>query len=324
MASSIGIKVANGEFYPVIDEGSSIKKRLVVTTVHDNQRSVQIDLYRSVFKSMDDATYIGSLVVEALDLRPRGEPSIELVIKSDGENELDAEAIDLDTPVDGGRQHLTVSLQALDQTKTYEVPDFELEDDEQQSTAPAALYEPVEEPIAEKKSSAPLVIGIATAILVLVLVLLLLWLFVFNKNPKDSMLGKPLNGQETSAPPVVAAPEPEPVPEPEPIKSIETPVKEEAVTEPDVKTIVEKPVENRPPVLEAKRDRPPAPVSRYKVPKVIPKNGYRYKIRWGDTLWDISDAFYKNAWLYPRIARHNKIKNPDLIISGSILVIPPR
>lgn len=323
MASSIGIKVANGEFYPVIDEGSSIKKRLIVTTVHDNQRSVQIDLYRSSLKSMDDATYIGSLVVEALAPRPRGEPSIELVIKSDGENELDAEAVDLDTPIDGERQHLTVSLQALDQTRTYEVPDFELED-EHQATAPAELYEPVEREPEEKKSSAPLVIGIAAGVLVLVVVLLLLWLFVFNRPSKDSMLGKPLNGQETSAPPVVSAPEPVAEPEPPLVEPEAKPVKEEAPVQAVKETPVVKPEEKRPPVLAAKRERPPAPVSRYKVPKVIPKNGYRYKIRWGDTLWDISDAFYKNAWLYPRIARYNKIKNPDLIISGSILVIPPR
>lgn len=314
MASSIGIKVANGEFYPVIDEGSSIKKRLVVTTVHDNQLSVQIDLYRSALSSMDDASYIGSLVVESLKPRPRGEPSIELVISSDGNNELDAEAIDLDTADGGDRQHLAVSLQALDQTKTYEVPDFELEDD-QQSVPPAALYETAETLPEEKKASSPIVLIIAAIVLGVALIILLLWLFVFKEPAGESMVGKPLNGQDQSAPPLIEAPVAKPEPVPEPVKKPEPVVAEVKAPEPEEKAA---------PVVSSKRARPPAPVSRYKVPKVIPKGGFRYKIRWGDTLWDISDAFYKNAWLYPRIARYNKIKNPDLIISGTFVVIPPR
>jgi nucleoid-associated protein YgaU len=49
-----------------------------------------------------------------------------------------------------------------------------------------------------------------------------------------------------------------------------------------------------------------------------------YKLRWGDTLWDIAEAFYRNPWLYPRIARYNGIKNPDLIVSGRTIRIPPK
>ncbi|MBO7638157.1 MAG: LysM peptidoglycan-binding domain-containing protein [Treponema sp.] len=48
----------------------------------------------------------------------------------------------------------------------------------------------------------------------------------------------------------------------------------------------------------------------------------RYQVVWGDTLWDISNAYYKNPWRYPRIAEYNSIKNPDFIRSGQILLIP--
>ena len=47
-----------------------------------------------------------------------------------------------------------------------------------------------------------------------------------------------------------------------------------------------------------------------------------YRIKWGDTLWDIADAYYKNPWRYQRIARYNNIRNPDYIISGTTIVIP--
>jgi nucleoid-associated protein YgaU len=72
------------------------------------------------------------------------------------------------------------------------------------------------------------------------------------------------------------------------------------------------------------RTRPAPPVASYRVPTTIPPGGVAYTIRWGDTLWDISEAFYRNPWLYTRIARFNNIGNPDIIISGRIIRIPPR
>ena len=48
----------------------------------------------------------------------------------------------------------------------------------------------------------------------------------------------------------------------------------------------------------------------------------RYKIKWGDTLWDIANAYYKNPWRYKMLARYNGIRNPNLIISGTYLYIP--
>ena len=47
-----------------------------------------------------------------------------------------------------------------------------------------------------------------------------------------------------------------------------------------------------------------------------------YRIKWGDTLWDISESYYKNPWRYKYIARYNGIKNPDYIVSGTFIQIP--
>jgi molecular chaperone DnaK (HSP70) len=124
MASNIGIKIANGEFYPLIEENSSIKKRLILTTVHDDQPSVQIDLYRSSSSTMTDAQYVGSLVVEKIKPKPKGDPSIEMVISSNSGGEIMADAIDLDTTTGAEHYTLTVSLKSLDETsRDMEIPD---------------------------------------------------------------------------------------------------------------------------------------------------------------------------------------------------------
>ena len=64
----------------------------------------------------------------------------------------------------------------------------------------------------------------------------------------------------------------------------------------------------------------PAPPPAAPAPAAGP--GAWYRIKWGDTLWDLSYAYYRNPWYYPRIAKANKIKNPDLIISGTKIWIP--
>jgi nucleoid-associated protein YgaU len=56
--------------------------------------------------------------------------------------------------------------------------------------------------------------------------------------------------------------------------------------------------------------------------KPKPSGSVTYRIKKGDTLWDISSTYYRNPWLYPKLAKANKIRNPDLIFAGTKIVIP--
>jgi molecular chaperone DnaK (HSP70) len=323
MASNIGIKIANGEFYPIMEENSSIKKRIILTTVHDNQPSVQIDLYRSPANTMPDAQYIGSLVVENIKPKPKGDPSIEMVISSDSNGEIVAEAVDLDTGAGGEHCVLTVSLKSLDETsRGVDIPDFELESNEE---PPSSLYQHAKK-IRQKDSSKTWIP--ALLIILIILGLLAGWLFFFGGmdvvRPIIDNVGKTVAEKIAKKEPV-KEPEPAKKPEPEPVKQAE-PVKQ---TEPVQQKVEPAPVIQAP--VTAPEQRPQQtgvtrgpPVASYKVPTTIPREGVNYVIRWGDTLWDIAEAFYRNPWLYPRIARHNNIRNPNLIISGRTIRIPPR
>ncbi|MDR2095411.1 MAG: LysM peptidoglycan-binding domain-containing protein [Treponema sp.] len=351
MASTIGIKIANGDFYSILEENSRVKKRLVLTTVHDHQKSAQIDLYRSYTKTMADALYIGSLVIENISPKTKGEPSIELIISSHEDGEITADAYDLDT-ASKEHQYLNVSLKSFDDETTVDIPDFELEESEA-VPPPQGLYEKPSSKEDKDKKRTPLIIVLIVG-LILILLCLLLWFFFFRgkqDTPSNGRAG--VSGEETSqtvTPPPVppagqtpsasdraqpsrtsaqvspefgtpggegkaqvqagpAAPRPDPPVEPAPGGA------------PPVITAPDSPPAGRPTV---RRARPVPPVSSYKVPAVIPKNGVVYRIRWGDTLWDIAEAFYRNPWLYPRIARYNNIRNPDLIISGTSIRVPPR
>ena len=307
MAGNIGIKQANGDFYSILEENSLIKKRLVLTTVHDNQKSVQIDLYKSITKTMSDAVYIGSIVVENISQKPKGEPSIEMTISSTQDGSISAYAVDLNNPKN--EHHLSISLKSLEEDKN-EYPDFEVDETSKRKSEPIKY---------ERKFPWPIIIIIG---LILALLCLGLWYFLFRN--KNAGLRTIMQKTETTVTKQVQEEIPAQI-KPEP-KQDTAPKTAEAPPPPP-------PEQKKPVVVEAPpkantqtagRKRQTAPVYSFNVPQTIPPEGIIYKVRWGDTLWDISEAFYRNPRLYPIIVKSNSIRNPNLIRTGTELTILPR
>ena len=103
----IGIKLADGSFYPLLEEGVPAKKTLDLTTARDNQTSIMVDLYRSETDSMEDAEYAATLRIDNLVAHPNGEPDISFTVALDEQNKLFAE---IDDGESGGHNTVTVSL----------------------------------------------------------------------------------------------------------------------------------------------------------------------------------------------------------------------
>jgi nucleoid-associated protein YgaU len=161
--------------------------------------------------------------------------------------------------------------------------------------------------------------------IVIILALAAAWFFCFGgKNILFSLF--PEKTQKTVVEqPVQPVEEPPPPPPPPPVaEKVTPPPPPPPAPPPPAPPVIAAPVSPPPASAQVARKRPPAPVSSYKVPATIPRGGAPYTIRWGDTLWDISEAFYRTPWLYPRIARFNNIRNPDHIIAGRTIRVPPR
>ena len=124
----IGVKLANGEFYPIFEETTPAKKKLVVTTVNDNQPNVQIDLYRGEPGfPVDDTSYIGSLLVNDIARAPKGVPDIELDVTLKDDMTLEAFAQD---KVSGGQSKFSITLTELPTEHIHEVPQFDIQETE--------------------------------------------------------------------------------------------------------------------------------------------------------------------------------------------------
>lgn len=455
----IGIKLADGTFHPLLEEGVPDKTKIELSTVKDNQTTVKVDLYASEKSTMADAILIDTLQIADLEKQPNGQPDINLALSMDKNGNIEATLVDSDSKT---RARSTINLEeallASDKNpgtgkgllKTaeeinerdnsaekkiaselddfnFDIPAFEgaapkteIVEDEPKAKKPAPaetvvessaadetiadvsfeeppvddipvdnvpLDEPVDESLdmpdfdvpafedssssgsdlsdspasddfelpdfdggsdsssdasfddpfgddfgssgsagdsraaassassnldfsdlyddednerEEKKTRLPVLVCMVCAIICVLAVLLMLFIIPsrFNLiNSRSSKTEVALEKVSEPLPPPAQKEEPLPPPEPvaPPAKEDEIVVVEEAdIVVPDL------------PKVEEKRE-----------PKVI-----TYKIKWGDTLWDISAAYYKNPWRYKKIARYNGIKNPNHIVAGTYIKIP--
>lgn len=210
-----------------------------------------------------------------------------------------------ETNLDSTNNEIDFDTSALDSPVASASPAMDFSDLYDKETLDGKNNSYDEEEETEKKTRVPVIICVVCAIICVIATLLILFVvpskYNLLKNHKekepteilsennyqteDSDIQQDIQNEEVAA-------EPEPAPEA---------VEDTVVVAPEPEVVV--------PV-------PPAPKPVEKAKDI------KYRIRWGDTLWDISDAYYKNPWQYKKIARYNKIKNPDLIISGTDILIP--
>ena len=442
---TIGIKLADGSFYPIMQEGSPEKKQLNLTTVKDNQTTVQVDLYRSETGTMEDAEYVDTLEITNLVQHPNGEPDINLDISLDENNELKAELHDPETgsastsdvnliskPADELDQPSDIALAELDESLSNQQIQESFDTDEDLTFDPNSLNvdsiieETETAEVNEESDNSDMVktaaiaagtglLGAATA------------MALANKDKDEDQVEEFSESSEAvetdNASDDISDMDfsiPDDFDSSESFETTEVSESSEAVEAdnasddgfsipddslfnnfdesdsmestassgldfsdildeetkeghassssdsevirkktktpviiciicaviciaavililfrgcssdcPETEEVVTTPVatEQAKPDYNAKENEIVVAPAEEVVPEVpkkpAPENkNITYKIKWGDTLWDISKSYYNNPWKYRKISNFNGIKNPDHIISGTKIVIP--
>jgi hypothetical protein len=293
----IGIKIADGTYIPILDEFEKDKKKVILTTVRDDQPSVQIDLYKGSGSGMEEPRYLDTLKIEKLGESLKGEPEIELVLGIDEDGKLIATARDLQG---GGEKSFAVSLDS-DEAAPFgddSEPDFDIAAPGDSASAGEEFAAPSYSPmnghsasIHEEKNRKPLLVAALLALLIAAGVLC--WYFLIRN--KD---GEAVTAQPVSPPPAVVPAQPV---TPAPVAPVPAPAAQP-----------EKPAPAPAPAPQPAAPQKPADSG----------TGVWYSIVRGDNLWNLSKSFYRNPWLYPKIAKENNIRNPDLIYRGNRIFIP--
>lgn len=303
----IGIRIADGSFFPVLEENSG-RRKIVLTAANKGQEKVRIDF-------LSDDYHLGSIFLDGI----KDDSDIELIMESVGRT-LIATATDTRT---GNRGILNAVLPAPEPEKKPE-------------PEPAERPAPVSRPVSGAACS-PVIDRTVRNLQILLFVMTVILAFLSGvvvyavvNMPAVTEKGTVVMFSEPAPEPVPAAPEP--IPEPEPISAPEPePIPEPVVSEPVApppavhEPAPQPPVHcyspvyhgcpyHRPPVPPAT---PPQPI--YYVPEYI-----RYKVRYGDTLWSIARTFCIDPYMYLEIARENRIADPTKIYPGTILMIRVR
>jgi len=199
------------------------------------------------------------------------------------DSEINFDTSDLDSNNGSGESNGISSGPAMDFSDLY---------DKETLNGESSSYNDEDEE--ENKTKVPMIICIICAIICVIATVLVLFIVPSKYNLLHKTSSKDSSVEQVFEAPVEETPE---------IETVEAPaaVEDKIVVAPESEVVV--------PVV------PPAP-------EPEKAKDVKYRIRWGDTLWDIADAYYKNPWRYPKIAKYNKIKNPDLIISGTDILIP--
>jgi hypothetical protein len=287
--SMIGIRTADGNLLPILNEDEKIRKKLILTTVTDDQPVIHIDLYRWMGESMDQAEQIGRLKIENIPPGRQGEPDIALLVGMDPEGNLISRAY-LDKP-DTEEQSLIVRLSEPSSSPTGEFAPEEFQMRSMASETEEApsngtreqlyfnTYAPEPEEKGRRKNLA-LILGTLGILLILIGVG-----YFFLRNLSQQPTAQVVQDSGTQEIPAVPSVSPSAVPTPSP--------RAEAVKEPET---------------------PP--------PQKPESIGVWYSTVKGDNLWNLARSFYRNPWLYKKIAEENGITNPDFILQDARLYIP--
>ena len=131
---TIGIKLADGSFYPVLEDNTPSEKKLELTTAHNNQTKVMVDLYRSATCSMEDAEYVDSLQIDNLNAHPNGEADIKFTVSLDEDNQLSAKIVDSET---GNESNTTITLVSRTLEERLVTDEYDINDTEEKSDSHA-------------------------------------------------------------------------------------------------------------------------------------------------------------------------------------------
>jgi hypothetical protein len=283
----IGIRLADRSVFRVFPDERPGKRRVILSTSHEGQDRVEIPIVR--FTNDPGAgpapIILGTLRLEDLAVLPRDEQEIQLTLTLGSSGSLAVAATDTGS---GNVESISINLAQATAEAAYVVP-------ESLTSLPAKATTP-------RRRLWP-------AILVLLVLIVLLggalWLaFGTADRPVDTDAtgGKVVAESESDQGEAETSAAPAP-------------------SEPDEPAAGDQAVGGAP---EGSGGDPAASTTSAETSadSAPPVGSIEYRIRRGDTLWDLANSFYGNPWLYPTLAETNRIPDPDLIFAEDKLTVP--
>ena len=303
----LGIRTADGTIVEVLDFGKPIETATVFTTTADRQNKAKFDFY---FQDTPGErwVYLDALSLNWIPPARAGEPDLRIQARSDGKGNL---MLGIDEPVSKKSQIFMVDAESLARHCR------RLSTGSVSRPVPVQAASRPNAPASDNKrsriegSSAQVGQGgrrgrfgwIALILLVPVLVLVVILIGPKLLSPeREAATTAGKDRVESTA----EAESREPV-----FSSTSTPAPESRM----------QPLSNAPTTAVEPRAHSGSVVEQSQQVQSVEQDWYR--ITWGDTLWRIAERFYGDRDLYPELAESNSLSDPDYIIAGETIRLPP-
>jgi hypothetical protein len=303
LPKSIGIKLYDDTFVPVLTEGEIKNKKLVLTTVKDNQSKAIIELYEGTSDRCINNEYLGKLVISIDRETVKGEPGIEVHLRLDEAGMLYAKAWDVETGIES-----TIKIES---TATHRIHPETMSDNEIRNLGDSgtqAKIDGYDKTATESRKQSGDTIGIIKLILIVLIIAVIaglvgvgLYLIVNNLG----RLFKPSTTTTVTIPVTTTTVE------------LTTTTLKNTVTTTTVKKLITT-------TTTVRKSATTTTVRKESINGVKNMQGRKHYIRRGDNLWNICKKYYKDPWYYPDLAKRNEIRNPRVIYAGTYLIIPDK
>ncbi len=318
----LGIKTEEGQVVPVLDLRTQRWNQTVFTTIVDRQKKAVFPFY---YRDDTDPrwVYLDSLPLDRIPSAPAGIPDLTVKVRVDGQGNL---ALDFNDPHEGNQSEFVMRTEVLarifHRTAQNSRPAGVASSGAGSGAVSRSRVQP--EPKRRKRTG--------PVLLVLALLVALTGLYFFLVRPRTEFSLSAERSDQSS-----------------PRKSTEA-----EQNAPPASSWIRTESEHPSGAAKSRISQPgiqrnlPTQVEEVPVPKIsatgagtalspvweklagdsidepiFMEAGECYQITWGDTLWRITERFYGDRDLYPILAERNELKDPDYIISGESLGLPP-
>jgi molecular chaperone DnaK (HSP70) len=161
---SIGLKLFDDSFIPVLTEGEVKNKKVILTTVRDDQKKMIIELYEGTSTKCIHNEFLGKLVMPIDRTTKKGSPAIEVHFRLDEDGMLYAKAWDTES---GKETEIKIQHSVSKRIKPETLTDKEIKKlSKSKTTTKVEAYEEEEKGI---NNTTKMILIIAVAVLVLAL-----------------------------------------------------------------------------------------------------------------------------------------------------------
>ncbi len=315
LPKSIGIKLYDDTFVPVLNSDEQKSRKLSLTTIDDGQKKAVVSLYEGTSDKCKNNTFLGKLVIPINRETKKGQPAIEVHLRNDESGMLFAKAWDTDS-------HEECSIEIKHKGSSKRIYPETLSDIEIENLKGTENYydENSEFQSFNEENEKPSIVKNIIIMAIIIFVIIALGLlsffgatFIYKNFIKDKIANRIHNSANDNRESSSSS------------SSSDRSIEPRSSSSSSIVIPLSSSSSSRSSSRSSVSSSAASSSSRSEVTGVRQTGGTQHFVRRGDNLWNICKRYYGDPWYYPELFKANpQLRSPRLIMAGTKLNIPDK